>query len=86
MGLLLTLTTLNYFYKPWKPKGVFQFEIIIVSSFWFEYICYRSTVIGNILIFLVRGRLYTSESDVYRRQILTYKDGPRTERVNLTIV
>ena len=21
-------------------------------------------------------RLYTSESDVYRRQILTYKDGP----------
>ena len=24
--------------------------------------------------------LYTSESDVYRRQILTYKDGPRTER------
>ena len=26
-------------------------------------------------------RLYTSESDVYRRQILTYKDGPRAERV-----
>ena len=25
--------------------------------------------------------LYTSESDVYRRQIMTYKDGPRTERV-----
>ena len=24
---------------------------------------------------------YTSESDVYRRQILTYKDGPRAERV-----
>ena len=23
-----------------------------------------------------------SVSDVYRRQILTYKDGPRTERVN----
>ena len=23
-----------------------------------------------------------SESDVYRRQILTYKDGPRTQRVN----
>ena len=30
----------------------------------------------------MRGRLYTSESDVYRRQILTYKDGPRTARVN----
>ena len=25
--------------------------------------------------------LYTSESDVYRCQILTYKDDPRTERV-----
>ena len=27
--------------------------------------------------------LNTSESDVYRRQILTYKDGPRTERVSI---
>ena len=26
-------------------------------------------------------RLYTSESDVYRRQIPTAKDGPRAERV-----
>ena len=25
--------------------------------------------------------LYTPESEVYRRQILTYKDGPRAERV-----
>ena len=34
------------------------------------------------LYFLQCGdRLYTSESDVYRRQILTYKDGPRTERL-----
>ena len=33
--------------------------------------------------FFQRGqRLYTSESDVYRRHILTYKDGPRAERVN----
>ena len=30
-------------------------------------------------------RLYTSESDVYRRQILTYKDGPRAARVNKTV-
>ena len=29
-------------------------------------------------------RLYTSRSDVYRRQILTYKDGPRIERVKVT--
>ena len=26
--------------------------------------------------------LYTSESDVHRRQIVTYKDDPRAERVN----
>ena len=28
-------------------------------------------------------RLYTSELDVYRRQILTSKDGPHPVRVNL---
>ena len=27
-------------------------------------------------------RLYASESDVYKRQILTHKDGSRAERVN----
>ena len=37
----------------------------------------------EIFYFFQRGdRLYTSESDVYRRQILTYKDDPRAERVN----
>ena len=29
--------------------------------------------------------LYTSEPEVYRRHILTYKDGPRAGRVNLYI-
>ena len=29
----------------------------------------------------VRDRLWTSESDVYRRRILTFKVGPRAERV-----
>ena len=38
----------------------------------------------DILYFLQRGyRLYTTEPDVYRRQILTYKDGPRAERVDI---
>ena len=38
------------------------------------------------LIHFQRGdRLYMSEYDVYRRQILTYKDGLRTERVNLSL-
>ena len=31
-------------------------------------------------------RLYKSESDVYRRQILTYKDGPRTEIIKIFIL
>ena len=29
------------------------------------------------------GRLYTSESDVCRRQFRTYKDGSRTERIKI---
>ena len=31
-------------------------------------------------------RLYKSESAVYRRQILTYKDGPRTERIKIFLM
>ena len=31
-------------------------------------------------------RLYTSESNVYRRQILTYKGGPRTEKFKIFIM
>ena len=31
-------------------------------------------------------RLYTSEYDVYRRQILTYKDDSRTERIEIFIM
>ena len=52
----------------------------------FEYLCYWSTAI-NIFLFLVRvgHRIYTSESDVYRRLILTSKDGPRGERVNILV-
>ena len=43
----------------------------------FEYLCYGSTtVVTNNFTLTVR------ESDVYRRQTLTYKDGPRAERVS----
>ena len=34
-------------------------------------------------LFQCGERLYTSESVVYRQQILTYKDGPRAERVTV---
>ena len=42
-------------------------------------------VVGMIFTYILEPfqhgeHLYTSESDVCRRQILTYKDGPRTER------
>ena len=45
--------------------------------------CLRSL---EIFEFFQRGdRLYASESDVYRRQILTHKDGPRAGRVKLQL-
>ena len=69
-----------------ETKGFFQFEIIInvlVSSFRFIWIpmlwVYGHYKYFNSLYVFIR--LYTSETDVYRRQILTYKDGPRTEGV-----
>ena len=52
----------------------------------FEYLCYGSTAIINISILLVRNQLYTSESDVYRRPILTYKDDRRAVRVNVVLM
>ena len=48
----------------------------------FEYLCYGSKAIINSFFSSVRERLYTSESDVCRRQILTYEDAPRAERVS----
>ena len=49
----------------------------------FEYLCYGSTAVRSIYIFFKReDRLYKSESDVYRRQILAYKVDPRAERFN----
>ena len=36
------------------------------------------------LLFQCGDRLYTLETDVHRRQILTYKDGPRAERVDMS--
>ena len=35
---------------------------------------------------IIGNRLYTSESDVCGRQILTYKDDPRTERIEIYIM
>ena len=42
----------------------------------FEYLCYGSTAIRNILLFQYGDRLKSSQSDVYGRQILTTKVDP----------
>ena len=64
--------------------GFFQFTIItnlsktLINLALFdslEYLCYGSTAVINILNIPV-DRLYTSEPDVYRRLVLTYKDRP----------
>ena len=72
-----------FLFKRWRLKLFFHFEIIInilVSlSDSFEYLCYVSPSIINILILLVQGpSLYVR----IRRQIPTYKDRPRAERVD----
>ena len=50
-------------------KGLVLFEIII-RFIWIPN-CYGSAAIMIILPFQCGGRLQTSESDIYRRQILT---------------
>ena len=54
----------------------------------FEYLCYGSTAIINSITctLTVRYLFYTSESDVSRRQILTYKDGPHMEIITIFIL
>ena len=52
----------------------------------FEYLCYGANAIINMFTLTVRGGgggggLQSSESDVYRRQILTTKVDPRAVRV-----
>ena len=84
-----------FLYKPWKPKGFFQFEIIInilVSSFRFIWIpmlwfygvskLFISFSAGTVF---KRQNLPSTESEVIGRQILTSKDSPRAEMVNLGI-
>ena len=81
-----------FVFKPSKSKGLFQFELLVnvfVSSFRLIRIPilsdYGSTAVVNILFLSIQcgNRLYTSESDVYRRQILMYKVSPNAEREKL---
>ena len=77
-----------FLYKPWRPTIFFNLKSSKMSSLAlsdsFEYLCYGSTAIINLLILSVLGP-HLSESDVCRRQILTYNYIPRTERVKRRI-
>ena len=66
----ITLTALKYVCINHGGQGVFQFEIIniLVSSF-----CFLLIPMLWVLPFRGGDRPSTSESDVYRPQILTYK-------------
>ena len=68
-----------------ETKGFFQFVIIInVLASYFRFIWIPILRVYHQQKFFPCGdRPYTSESDVYRRQILTYKNGPRAGRVQL---
>ena len=48
----------------------------------FEYLCYGSKAIINILLFQCDDRLYTAESDVHGQWIVTANVDSRTERMN----
>ena len=67
-----------FFMKTLETKGLFQFESIInVFPIQLNVMGLRPLEIFN--FFQCGDRLYTSESDVCK--IITYKDGPRAERV-----
>ena len=63
----------------------------MIHVYMFDTLCF---IIFSFLYFLsdidltlsARDRLYTSEYVVYRRQILTYKDGTRTERIKISLM
>ena len=62
----------------YKMSWFYKYPSIIPQNDSLEYSCH-----AQCYYFSYGDRLYTSKSDVYRRQILTYKDCPRTERVRV---
>ena len=77
----LNLTSPDIVCKMWRSKGFFLSKS---SAFFgtFEYLCYGSTAVEKIVILTVRDCRYKTESDVYRRQILMYKDDPALRGLN----
>ena len=59
-----------------------------LKSSYMTMLCYVMLLVHAIIhvqLFQCLNRFYTSESDVCIRQILTYKNGPRTERIKIFI-
>ena len=79
--LPLTMKALKYIYINHGEKRVFLIwnHHVLVSSFRFIWI--PMLLMGSIINILPRDRLYMSESDVYRRQILTHKRRSRDEKL-----
>ena len=84
-----TLQTLKYFLKSYRDQRCFfPFEIIINGQLFPFFL--HTYVMGlqplYIFVLLQSGdRLYTLESDVYRRQIRTSKVDARTVKVNIIL-
>ena len=77
-----------FLYTTERPKSYFHFEIIInVLVSFFPLISLHMLCGYNhykYFAFSARDRLHTSESNIHKRHILTYKDGLCTERVNVS--
>ena len=86
-------------YKPWKPKGSFQLEIIInvlALSASSTYLCYGSTAIINVLILQrwdqlnnlksIPALIFLQRGDRLLTVTSVFKVDPRTERVQISLM
>ena len=80
LDISLTFITLKYFCINHGDQRVFSIWNHHSASF--EYLCYGATTVINIYFYSAGIDCLTSNSDVYKRQILTSIVDRRTERVN----
>ena len=72
-----------------KNSPVLISKFLLLTCLFLFFLSYKAGIFNanKIDLLLQRGdRLYTSESDVCRRQILTYKIGPQAVRVKILVV
>ena len=96
-GISTSIYLYNTMLNPLQ-RGFFSINYEYQKVFWilnhhkflsdsFEYLCYGSTTIRNILILLVRGpsKAYTSESAVYRRRFWRITTVPAPKGLSVII-